>query len=117
MNAKRHNYPWTVNECIQLQREYELLGLPIHEIATKHNRSHNAILYKIKQEGFIQEEDDYIIQEKNKQDFENLISVLKKSENPNIESQIMEIKKDIKSISNKLQSCSELMGLSRLSSL
>jgi hypothetical protein len=50
---KRHNKKWGVNELIALQREYELLGWDIQEIATKHERSVKSILFKLKQEGFI----------------------------------------------------------------
>jgi hypothetical protein len=51
---KRHNKLWNVNEILRLQREYELLKLSISEIAKLHQRSENAILYKIEQEGFMQ---------------------------------------------------------------
>jgi hypothetical protein len=50
---RRHNKKWCVNELIALQREYELLGWDIQEIATKHERSVKSILFKLKQEGFI----------------------------------------------------------------
>jgi hypothetical protein len=50
---KRHNKKWGVNELIALQREYELLKWDIQEIATKHERSIKSILFKLKQEGFI----------------------------------------------------------------
>jgi hypothetical protein len=43
---------WTVNECLQLQREFELLGLTIDEIASRHNRSPRAIMFKLDAEGF-----------------------------------------------------------------
>jgi len=46
-NGKR----WTVNECIQLQREFELLQLSVAEIALRHKRTPNAIMYKLDQEG------------------------------------------------------------------
>lgn len=46
-NGKR----WTVNECIQLQREFELLQLSVAEIALRHQRTPNAIMYKLDQEG------------------------------------------------------------------
>ena len=49
---KRNYYPWTVNECLQLQREYELLGLSIDEIASLHGRSPLSIMYKLDAEGF-----------------------------------------------------------------
>ena len=43
---------WTVNEVLSLQREYELLGWDIDQIAEKHGRTANAIMYKLDQEGF-----------------------------------------------------------------
>ena len=48
----RSNKKWTVSECLQLQREYELLGMNVDEIAQKHKRSSNAIMFKLDQEGF-----------------------------------------------------------------
>lgn len=51
---KRHYFKWNINELIALQREYELLGLTIQEIAIKHNRSIKAILCKLEQENFIE---------------------------------------------------------------
>ena len=47
----RNGRPWTVNECLQLQREYELLELPIFEIARNHKRTAKAIMFKLDQEG------------------------------------------------------------------
>jgi len=49
----RHGLRWNVNECLLLQREYELLELTVQEIAARHGRSFEAILYKLEQEGFI----------------------------------------------------------------
>jgi len=43
---------WSVNEILSLQREFELLGLSIDEISSKHNRSPDAIMYKLSEEGF-----------------------------------------------------------------
>ena len=43
---------WTINECLQLQREFELLQLSIKEIAKRHQRTPNAIMFKLEQEGF-----------------------------------------------------------------
>jgi hypothetical protein len=43
---------WTVNECLQLQREFELLQMSIDDIALKHQRTPNAIMFKLDQEGF-----------------------------------------------------------------
>ena len=49
--AKRFRQPWTVNECINLEREFELLHLSIDEIAERHQRTPNAIMYKLHHEG------------------------------------------------------------------
>ena len=50
---KRRGNKWTVNEVLSLQREYELLEWTIQKIAEKHQRSVEAILYKLESEGFI----------------------------------------------------------------
>lgn len=50
-NYKRVGAKWTVNECLRLQREYELLKLSIDEIAALHQRSPQAIMYKLDAEG------------------------------------------------------------------
>ena len=52
---KRSGNKWTVNELLTLQREYELLELTIKEIAIKHQRSVEAILFRLESEGFIDE--------------------------------------------------------------
>lgn len=52
-NCNRNGYRWNVNEIISLQREYELLELPIQEIALLHKRSVYSILYKLENEKFI----------------------------------------------------------------
>jgi len=48
----RSNKKWTVTECLQLQREYELLGLSVEEIAQLHKRSVSAIMFKLDKEEF-----------------------------------------------------------------
>ena len=48
----RRGNRWTVNECLQLQREFELLNLSIDEIADRHRRTPNAIMNKLDREGF-----------------------------------------------------------------
>jgi hypothetical protein len=53
MFSKRNGRPWTVNEILQLQREYELLEWNIQQIASKHQRTVDAILYKLEEEEFI----------------------------------------------------------------
>lgn len=49
---KRSGFRWSINEVLSLQREFELLGWSIDEIAQKHNRTPNAIMSKLDQEGF-----------------------------------------------------------------
>lgn len=49
---KRNRKRWTVNECLELQREFELLEWSIDEIAIKHKRTPNAIMNKLDKEGF-----------------------------------------------------------------
>ena len=51
---KRNGNKWSVNELLQLQREYELLELSIQDIAVKHQRTVQSILYKLEAEGFIE---------------------------------------------------------------
>ena len=48
----RNGFTWNVNECLQLQREFELLQLPIIDIADRHKRTPNAIMCKLEEEGF-----------------------------------------------------------------
>lgn len=48
----RNGYKWSINEILSLQREFELLGWDIDQIAAKHGRTVNAIMYKLDQEGF-----------------------------------------------------------------
>jgi len=50
---KRHGNRWTVNELLSLQREYELLEWTVKQIAEKHQRSVNSILFKLEEEGYI----------------------------------------------------------------
>jgi len=50
---------WSVNEVLSLQREYELLEWDIDQIAEKHGRTANAIMYKLDQEGFADYNDLY----------------------------------------------------------
>jgi hypothetical protein len=55
----RNGYRWTINEVLSLQREFELLNLSIDEIASRHNRTVNSIMYKLDQEGFANYNDLY----------------------------------------------------------
>jgi hypothetical protein len=50
----RHNFKWNINELLSLQREYELLEMTIQEIASKHERTIEAILYRLQKEGLIE---------------------------------------------------------------
>jgi len=49
----RRGNKWSINETLQLQREYELLEWNVSEIAEKHQRSIESILYRLETEGFI----------------------------------------------------------------
>lgn len=44
---QRAGFKWTINECLRLQREFELLNLPVEEIALLHKRSPYAIMCKL----------------------------------------------------------------------
>jgi len=50
-NRKRFGKRWTINECLNLQREFELLKLSIDDIALKHQRTSNAIMLKLDEQG------------------------------------------------------------------
>ncbi len=47
----RNGYKWSVNECLQLEREFDLLQLSVPEIAKLHNRTVSAIIFKLQAEG------------------------------------------------------------------
>jgi hypothetical protein len=48
----RSGFKWNINEIISLQREFELLEWSIDDIAVKHKRTPNAIMFKLDQESF-----------------------------------------------------------------
>ena len=50
-NEQRSGFKWTVNECLRLEREYDLLKLSVEEIALLHQRSPYAIMFKLDEEG------------------------------------------------------------------
>jgi hypothetical protein len=58
--AWRNGYKWTVNECLRLEREYDLLQLTVPQMATLHNRTPYAIIYKLHQEGIADFNELYI---------------------------------------------------------
>ena len=49
--AWRNGYKWTINECLRLEREYDLLQLTVPEMAALHNRTNYAIMCKLQAEG------------------------------------------------------------------
>ena len=55
----RSGLKWTVNECLRLEREYDLLKLSVDEIALLHQRSPYAIMYKLDSEGIADFNDIY----------------------------------------------------------
>ncbi|MAD12780.1 MAG: hypothetical protein CMC04_08675 [Flavobacteriaceae bacterium] len=55
---KRNGKRWTTTELLKLQREYELLGLSVEQIAKNHKRSVCSIIYKLQGEGFLLSEDE-----------------------------------------------------------
>ena len=66
---RRANTKWTVNECLRLEREFDLLGLSVQEIAELHERSPNAIMYKLDYEGSADYND--IFQNRQEKTYEN----------------------------------------------
>jgi hypothetical protein len=50
MSFTRFGKRWTINECLQLEREYDLLKLSIDDIAERHKRTVNAIMIKLDSE-------------------------------------------------------------------
>ena len=60
INSWRNGYKWSVNECLQLEREYDLLKMSVPDMALKHNRTINAIMFKLQAEGLCSYNDAYI---------------------------------------------------------
>jgi len=50
-DCKRNGKRWTISETLTLERDYDLLKLSVQEIAQKHKRSVNSILFKLHAEG------------------------------------------------------------------
>lgn len=50
---RRSGFKWNTTEILSLQRDYELLELTIQDIALKHERSVEGILYKLYNEQLI----------------------------------------------------------------
>jgi len=49
--AWRNGYKWTINECLRLEREFDLLQLTVPEMAALHSRTDYAIMCKLHAEG------------------------------------------------------------------
>jgi hypothetical protein len=64
---RRHRFKWTINETLQLHREYELLNMDIEEIALKHERTVNGIIQKI--EEILNDSDEDLEEEDEDEDF------------------------------------------------
>jgi TATA-binding protein-associated factor Taf7 len=83
----RHRNRWTVNEVLELQREYELLNWTIDDIATKHQRTPNAIMHKLNQEGIA----DYNVLYSN---YENLNVTMNTKKNNDLEFEVNDYDED-----------------------
>ena len=73
-NCKRFRKHWTIRECLNLQREFELLKLSIDEIALKHQRTPNAIMFKLDEQGFA----DYNVLYSNYHDLNSPMDIIRK---------------------------------------
>ena len=117
MDYTRTGKTWTINECLQLQREHELLGWTIDEIAIKHKRTPNAIMYKIVKEEFensdllssylfCKNEEQEQEQEQQKQEKSNDTDSDKSSDK---EDDLNDLKNHVKSLENKMLTIIELL--------
>lgn len=50
---KRAGKKWTITETLSLEREFDLLNLSLQEMASRHKRTEEAILFKLESEGLI----------------------------------------------------------------
>lgn len=73
-NCKRFRKHWTIRECLNLQREFELLKLPIDEIALRHKRTPGAIMFKLDEQGFA----DYNVLYSNYHDLNSPMDIIRK---------------------------------------
>ncbi len=102
MSPRRNRKHWTVNECIQLQREFELLEWSIDEIAKKHKRTPNAIMFKLDKEGFANYNTLY-------SNYHNLdLSKMCIEDISNEKNDYIELKKNVKRLENQILSLSKL---------
>ena len=119
---KRFGNRWTVNECLQLQREHELLEWTIDEIAIKHKRTPTAIMYKIVKEEFDNydllssylfcknddKEEEKYIQEEKEEDQEKKYDI-ESDKGSDKEDELNDLKNHVKSLENKMLSIIELL--------
>ena len=61
--TSRNGKRWTTSEVLNLQREYELLMLSVEDIALRHQRSVDSILFKLQSEGLINSNKDQLEKE------------------------------------------------------
>ena len=54
---KRHCAKWSYSEVDKLHREFEIKQYTVEKIALKHERTPNAILFKLKSEGLLEKEE------------------------------------------------------------
>jgi hypothetical protein len=54
---KRHCAKWSYNEIDKLHREFEIKQYTVEKIALEHERTPNAILFKLKSEGLLEKEE------------------------------------------------------------
>jgi len=73
-NCKRFRNRWTIKECLDLQREFELLEWPIDKIALKHKRTPNAIMLKLDNQGLA----DYNVLYNKYHDLNSSMNVIRK---------------------------------------
>jgi hypothetical protein len=73
-NCKRFRKHWNIRECLNLQREFELLKLSIDEIALKHQRTPGAIMFKLDEQGLA----DYNVLYSNYHDLNSPMDIIRK---------------------------------------
>jgi len=115
MDYTRTGKHWTINECLQLQREHELLEWSIDEIAIKHKRTPNAIMYKIVKEEFENSDllSSYLFCKNEEQDEEQDEEQEQEEKSSNTgsdkEDDLNELKNHVKSLENKMLTIIELL--------
>jgi hypothetical protein len=130
--ATRSGYKWTVNECLRLEREYDLLKMSVEDIALLHRRTPFAIMYKLDAEGIAdfndlyegnmdqdessieeeeeeEEDEDEDEEEEDEEDEEPLQSHSTVSDSDNEEFDIYNLKQQVGIISKQLRSLTTLV--------